>query len=429
MKNRFQDIASIDFYQNKKLVKWLIFLISLLLGLGSIGYTHRLVEELREREDRQIRVLSAALDYAATTSENLTFINQEIIQQNYSFPIIMADEQGNPIDYRNISFNTSRNRADSMQVLKEELFEMQEDYPPIVLQEAAIRIYYRNSALLTNLKYYPYIQMGVILLFSLLVYVVFNQSKLSEQNRVWAGLTKETAHQLGTPIASLMAWMDYLKNSPFWEENQEIIQEMDKDVTKLRVVTERFSSIGSKPVIQAENVYEIIEEGVSYLRPRISTKVDWEIQSDSKELVALLNKPLFDWVIENVCKNAVDAMKGKGLIRISLFQDNDKFVGIDISDTGMGIEKMKFKKVFTPGFSSRKRGWGLGLTLSKRIVEGYHGGKIFVKQSELGKGTTFRILLPVPVVEGTPFKSKGMWDGVWGELGIFARVLEVLFLG
>jgi signal transduction histidine kinase len=412
MKNRFQDIASIDFYQNKKLVKWLIFLISLLLGLGSIGYTHRLVEELREREDRQIRVLSAALDYAATTSENLTFINQEIIQQNYSFPIIMADEQGNPIDFRNVAFKNSRNQADSMQVLKEELLEMQEDYPPIVLQEAAIRIYYRNSELLTNLKYYPYIQLAVILLFGLLVYVVFNQSKLSEQNRVWAGLTKETAHQLGTPIASLMAWMDYLKNSPVWDENQEIIQEMDKDVTKLRVVTERFSSIGSRPVIQPENVYEIIEEGVSYLRPRISTKVDWEIQADSKDLVALLNKPLFDWVIENVCKNAVDAMKGKGVIRISLFQDNDKFVGIDISDTGMGIEKMKFKKVFTPGFSSRKRGWGLGLTLSKRIVEGYHGGKIFVKQSELGKGTTFRILLPVPLLEGTPFKSKGMWDGV-----------------
>ncbi len=412
MKNRFQDIASIDFYQNKKLVKWLIFLISLVLGLGSIGYTHRLVEELREREDRQIRVFSAALDYAATTSENLTFINQEIIQQNYSFPIIMADEQGNPIDYRNISFKNSRDKTDSMQVLKEVLLEMQEDYPPIVLQEAAIRIYYRNSELLTNLKYYPYIQLAVILLFGLLVYVVFNQSKLSEQNRVWAGLTKETAHQLGTPIASLMAWMDYLKNSPVWDENQEIIQEMDKDVTKLRVVTERFSSIGSRPVIQPENVYEIIEEGVSYLRPRISTKVDWEIQSDSKELVALLNKPLFDWVIENVCKNAVDAMKGKGVIRISLFQDNDKFVGIDISDTGMGIEKMKFKKVFTPGFSSRKRGWGLGLTLSKRIVEGYHGGKIFVKQSELGKGTTFRILVPVPLVEGTPFKGKGIWDGV-----------------
>jgi signal transduction histidine kinase len=412
MKNRFQDLASIDFYQNKKLVKWLIFFISLLLGLGSIGYTHRLVEELREREDRQIQVLSAALDYAATTSENLTFINQEIIQQNYSFPIIMADGQGNPIDYRNIAFKNSRNQADSILVLKEELLEMQEDYPPIVLQEADIRIYYRNSELLTNLKYYPYIQLAVILLFGLLVYVVFNQSKLSEQNRVWAGLTKETAHQLGTPIASLMAWMDYLKNSPVWDENQEIIQEMDKDVAKLRVVTERFSSIGSSPVIQPENVYEIIEEGVSYLRPRISTKVEWEIQSDSKDLVALLNKPLFDWVIENVCKNAVDAMKGKGVLRIVLFQDSDKFVGIDISDTGVGIEKMKFKKVFTPGFSSRKRGWGLGLTLSKRIVEGYHGGKIFVKQSELGKGTTFRILLPVPLLEGTPFQSKGMWDGI-----------------
>ena len=412
MKNRFQDLASIDFYQNKKLVKWLIFFISLLLGLGSIGYTHRLVEELREREDRQIQVLSAALDYAATTSENLTFINQEIIQQNYSFPIIMADGQGNPIDYRNIAFKNSRNQADSILVLKEELLEMQEDYPPIVLQEADIRIYYRNSELLTNLKYYPYIQLAVILLFGLLVYVVFNQSKLSEQNRVWAGLTKETAHQLGTPIASLMAWMDYLKNSPVWDENQEIIQEMDKDVAKLRVVTERFSSIGSRPVIQPENVYEIIEEGVSYLRPRISTKVDWEIQADSKDLVALLNKPLFDWVIENVCKNAVDAMKGKGVLRIVLFQESDKFVGIDISDTGVGIEKMKFKKVFTPGFSSRKRGWGLGLTLSKRIVEGYHGGKIFVKQSELGKGTTFRILLPVPLLEGTPFKSKGMWDGI-----------------
>ena len=412
MKNRFQDLASIDFYQNKKLVKWLIFFISLLLGLGSIGYTHRLVEELREREDRQIRVLSAALDYAATTTENLTFINQEIIQQNYSFPIIMADGQGNPIDYRNIAFKNSRNQSDSMQLLKKELLEMQEDYPPIVLQEADIRIYYRNSELLTNLKYYPYIQLAVILLFGLLVYVVFNQSKLSEQNRVWAGLTKETAHQLGTPIASLMAWMDYLKNSPVWDENQEIIQEMDKDVAKLRVVTERFSSIGSSPVIQPENVYQIIEEGVSYLRPRISTKVEWEIQSDSKDLVALLNKPLFDWVIENVCKNAVDAMKGKGVLRIVLFQESDKFVGIDISDTGVGIEKMKFKKVFTPGFSSRKRGWGLGLTLSKRIVEGYHGGKIFVKQSELGKGTTFRILLPVPLLEGTPFKSKGMWDGI-----------------
>ena len=174
MKNKFQDLASIDFYQNKKLVKWLIFFISVLLGLGSIGYTQRLVEELRARENRQILVLSAALDYAATTTENLTFINQEIIQQNYSFPIIMVDGLGNPIDFRNIDFKKSKNQADSAQILAKELLEMQDDFPPIVLQEAGMRIYYRNSALLTNLNYYPYIQLSVILLFGVLVYVVFN---------------------------------------------------------------------------------------------------------------------------------------------------------------------------------------------------------------------------------------------------------------
>lgn len=401
-------MTSIDFYQNKKLVKWLIFLISIVLGLGSIGYTTRLVEELRQREERQIQVFSAALDYAATTSDNLTFINQEIIQQNYSFPIIMVDQEGTPIEFRNVSFKNSKTKADSTRLLNQELEEMQEDYPPIVLEEANIRIYYRNSTLLTNLKFYPYIQLAVILLFGVLVYVVFNQSKLSEQNLVWAGLTKETAHQLGTPIASLMAWMDYLKNSPVWDENKEIIQEMDKDVTKLQIVTERFSNIGSTPVIQPENIYRVVEETVAYLRPRISTKVEWEFESDSTDLIGLVNKSLFEWVIENVCKNAVDAMKGKGVLRISLFQESEKFVGIDISDSGMGIEKKKFKKIFTPGFSSRKRGWGLGLTLSKRIVEGYHGGKIFVKQSEVGKGTTFRILLLNPVKDMTPFVSAGI---------------------
>lgn len=411
MKNRFQELASIDLYQNKKQVKWLVFLISLLLGMGSIGYTNRLVEELREREERQIKVFAAALDYAATTSENLTFINQEIIQQNYSFPILMVDAVGKPIEFRNISFSNQATAADSAKTLEKELEEMQEEYPPILLQEADIRIFYRNSELLTNLKYYPYIQLAVILLFGAMVYAVFSQSKLAEQNRVWAGLSKETAHQLGTPIASLMAWIDYLRNSPVWDENREIIQEMDKDVTKLRVVTERFSSIGSSPVIQVENVYQALEEVVTYLRPRISTKVDWHLQADSKELVAMMNKPLFEWVIENVCKNAVDAMKGKGLLSLTLSQDNDKYVVVDISDTGMGIEKMKFNKIFTPGFSSRKRGWGLGLTLAKRIVERYHGGKIFVKQSELGKGTTFRILLLGPAEESTPFVTKGILEG------------------
>jgi signal transduction histidine kinase len=410
MKTRFQDLTSIDFYQNKKQVKWLVFLVSFLIGSGSIWYTNLLVDELREREKRQIQLLSAALEYAATTSENLTFINQEIIQQNYSIPIIMVDSKDSPIEFRNIKFKSNADALDSTKTLQKELQEMGEDYEPIYLREADIRVFYRNSELLTNLKYYPYVQLAVILLFGALAYALFNQSKIAEQNRVWAGLTKETAHQLGTPIASLMAWIDYLRNSPVWEENREIITEMDKDVVKLRMVTERFSSIGSKPVIQSENLYEVIEETINYLRPRISTKVEMVINADSRDLDAMMNKPLFEWVIENICKNAVDAMKGIGKISIDVIQDSDKYVIVDISDTGRGIEKRNYKKVFNPGFSTRKRGWGLGLTLAKRIIEGYHGGKIFIKNSEVGKGTTFRIMLLGNLEDASQFVTEGILE-------------------
>jgi signal transduction histidine kinase len=392
MKNRFQDLTS-DLYQNKKQVKWLVALVSLLIGVGSILYTNRLVDELRDRERGQIELLSSALEYAATTAENLTFINQEIIQQNYSIPIIMVDADENPLEFRNIRFKKNASAQDSINTLKSELEEMRGEYQPILLEEADILVFYRNSELLISLKYYPYIQLMVILLFGGLAYALLNQTKIAEQNRVWAGLTKETAHQLGTPIASLMAWIDYLRNSPVWDENKEVIQEMDKDVVKLRMVTERFSSIGSKPVIKPENLYEVIEESINYLRPRVSTKVELVINADSKDLEAMMNKQLFEWVVENICKNAVDAMKGKGTITIDILQDSDKFVLVDITDTGKGMDKKMFKKVFNPGFTTRQRGWGLGLTLAKRIVEGYHGGKISVKNSELGKGTTFRIAL------------------------------------
>ena len=410
MKNRFQDLTTLDLYKNKKQVKWLVFIVSMVIGAGSIWYTNRLVDELKQRERRQIELLSSALEYAATATENLTFINQEIIQQNYSIPIIMVDISGQPIEFRNISFKKNASAQDSVQTLEKELAEMKEEYEPILLEEADIQVFFRNSELLINLKYYPYIQLAVILIFGILAYTLFNQSKIAEQNRVWAGLTKETAHQLGTPIASLMAWIDYLRNSPVWVENKEIIQEMDKDVVKLRMVTERFSSIGSKPVIQVENLYHAIEETINYLRPRISTKVDLEIISDTKDLEALMNKPLFEWVIENICKNAVDAMKGKGKITINILQDSDKYVIVDIQDTGKGMEKAMFKKVFNPGFSTRKRGWGLGLTLAKRIIEGYHGGKIFVKNSEIGKGTTFRIMIHGSREDASQFITEGILE-------------------
>ncbi|EAZ79509.1 sensor histidine kinase [Algoriphagus machipongonensis] len=410
MKNRFQDLTTVDLYKNRKQVKWLVIFVSIIIGGGSILYTNILVEELRERERRQIELLSSALEYAASTAENLTFINQEIIQQNYSIPIIMVDQDENPIEFRNIPFKANSNAEDSVKTLAKELAEMRAEYEPILLREADINVFYRNSELLTNLKYYPYIQLAVILVFGVLAYTLFNQSKVAEQNRVWAGLTKETAHQLGTPIASLMAWIDYLKNSPVWEENKEIITEMDKDVVKLRMVTERFSSIGSKPVIQTENLYESIEETINYLRPRISTKVDLIINADTKDLDAMMNRPLFEWVVENICKNAVDAMKGKGKITIDVIQDSDKFVIVDITDTGKGMEKRMYKKVFNPGFSTRQRGWGLGLTLAKRIIEGYHGGKIFVKNSEVGVGTTFRIVLHCSIEGASQFITEGILE-------------------
>lgn len=392
MRNTLQEIATLDFYKNKNKIKWLIFICSVVISFGSIYYTNNLVEELKEREKRQIELLARALEYASVYTDNLTFINQEIIQQNNSIPLIIMDEFGNPGEYKNINFGNKTTEEEKIEVLKSELIQMKEEYEPIQMENGSF-IFYRNSELLTSLRFYPYVQLAVIIVFGILAYAVFNQSKIAEQNQVWAGLTKETAHQLGTPIASLMAWIDYLKNSPVWEENKEVIEEMDKDVVKLRMVTERFSSIGSKPVIQSENVFAVVDDAIAYLRPRISSKVEMTVNGYAQDIEAMINKPLFEWVIENICKNAVDAMRGQGKIEINIIKESEQFVIVDITDTGKGIEKRMFKRVFNPGFSTRKRGWGLGLTLAKRIIEGYHQGKVFVKQSEIGKGTTFRIIL------------------------------------
>jgi len=391
MRNKLQDMTSFNLYQNKSRIKWLIFIGSASIAFGSIFYTNQLVEDLKQREKRQIELLARALEYAANFTDNLTFINQEIIQQNNSIPVIVMDAYGNPAEYRNIKFKKNATEEDKNEVLKSELQKMAAEYEPIPIEDAFV--YYRNSELLTSLQYYPYIQLVILIVFGFLAYALFNQFKISEQNNVWAGLTKETAHQLGTPIASLMAWIDYLKNSPVWEENKEMIREMDKDVIKLRMVTERFSTIGSKPVIQAENIFEVVDEAINYLRPRISTKVSIEVNGYAENIEAMLNRQLFEWVIENICKNAVDAMKGQGSITINIIKESEKFVYIDITDTGKGMEKRQFNKVFQPGFTTRHRGWGLGLTLTKRIIEGYHSGKVFVKNSEIGKGTTFRIVL------------------------------------
>ena len=253
-------------------------------------------------------------------------------------------------------------------------------------------VYYENSPLLTQLKFFPYVQLSVIAIFLLLAFTVFSSSRRSEQNQVWVGLAKETAHQLGTPISSLMAWVELLKDK-FNAEEDMLILEMENDVKRLEIVADRFSKIGSKPKLEPHPVYEVVNDFVNYFKVRVSNKINFDVIGN-KWLIAGLNIPLFDWVIENLLKNAVNAIEGTGNVTVEISGNKTKkLIYIDVSDTGKGIPRSKFATVFQPGYTTRKRGWGLGLSLTKRMVENYHDGQIFVRDSELGKGTIFRIIL------------------------------------
>lgn len=321
---------------------------------------------------------------------DITFL-VDIINRNTNIPIIIADsldriEDGNT---RNISF-TEENRE---RVLSRELLKMKEQNAPIKISISETEtqyLYYRDSVLLENLKYYPVVQFAVIFLFILVAYLAFSSSRNAEQNQVWVGMSKETAHQLGTPISSLMAWVELLKMQNI---DANLIQEFEKDTQRLQKITERFSKIGSVPELLLTDVAEVSRSTVEYLKTRSSGKVKFILDFDhQKKYDVPLNASLFSWVIENLCKNAIDAMNSNGTIQLSINEKNN-LVFIDISDTGKGISKAYFKTVFQPGFTTKKRGWGLGLSLAKRIVENYHKGKIFLKQSEINKGTTFRIIL------------------------------------
>ncbi len=395
--------SGLDFSQDKSNLKWFVLFFSIVISVGSILYTNVLIDQLKAREERQIRLYAKALEY--TVRENLDkdlyFITDEILFQNNSIPTILLSENGSIQGFRNIEIDSSLSQTRQNQIIYNELEKMQESYEPI---EVAPRdqntneiisisyVYYRNSFLLTQLTYYPYIQLSVIAIFGFIAYMAFNYSKAAEQNRVWVGLAKETAHQLGTPISSLMAWVEYFKEQSSIKD-KELIGELDKDIQKLQVITERFSNIGSTPVLKEVEIEALIHSVIDYLRPRISPKVSINIEALTKGITAQVNPPLFEWVIENLCKNAVDAMNGSGSIHIFILKGNEGKVFIDISDTGKGIPKSKLKQVFNPGFTTKKRGWGLGLTLAKRIIEKYHQGKIFVKSSEENGGTTFRISL------------------------------------
>jgi two-component system, sporulation sensor kinase E len=390
-----QYLKSWDIYQNKSKFKFLIYIFALIIGAASIWYTQVLVNKLAERERKLIDLYAKGLKNAVESPNdgNLTFLFREVIEANNSIPVILTDENHIPLSEKNVRIPENLNDKEREIFLKEEIEIMKEERPPIVVELApGLRnyIYYRNSFVLNQLLYYPFIQLTVIGIFALITYLAFSYSRNAEQNRVWVGLAKETAHQLGTPITSLMAWLELLKEDPKFADDP-YLPEMAKDIDRLNMITSRFSNIGSAPSLKEENLNEVIQYILDYLKVRISGKVKMSLTS-SGQVTAKLNRPLFEWVIENICKNAVDAMSGTGNINISISYQANK-VHIDISDTGKGIPRSKFKDVFRPGFTTKKRGWGLGLTLVKRIVENYHGGKIFVLSSEIGKGTTFRIVL------------------------------------
>ncbi len=376
--------------------------VSVIIGLASIIYTNILVGKIKEREVKQISLYAKTLEYLASDNDaqDYLFLLEDVIQGNTTIPVILTDEANNPTTYLNIpEVDNIVDPKRRNNYLRNRVRTMRKDHLPI---KVTLRdnqgnlfgiqyIYYQDSYLLTQLQYYPYVQLSIILIIGLITYAIFNYSRSAEQNRVWVGLAKETAHQLGTPLSSLIAWIEYLKSTYPADEN---IEELNKDISRLEMITARFSSIGSIPSLKSENVYDTVYGALAYLQNRLSSKIKISLSVfPNQNVSAKLNKDLFQWVMENLCKNAVDAMDGRGDITVNILRVNEGRVAIDVKDTGKGIAKNKVNKIFQPGFTTKKRGWGLGLTLVKRIIENYHAGKIFVKKSEPNKGTTFRILL------------------------------------
>lgn len=395
---------SISLYGNRSNFKWIVLTASVVISASSLVYTDILVKKIRERERKQVDLYANTLQYMANEDDapNLIFVLEKIIQANNTVPVILTDETGHPENYRNLSKADGIDDAHRNAYLLREVSEMRSQHAPIVVilkdDQGNVYgrkyIYYKDSKLLTQLRFFPYVQLSIIGVFGLIIYAVFNYSKRAEQNRVWVGMAKETAHQLGTPLSSLMAWTEYFKET--FPDHMDIFDELQKDVDRLQMITERFSNIGSIPQMKEENVVYLVQEVMDYLRTRISKKVSMNFEFHPNDDISFsLNRPLFAWVIENLIKNAVDAMNGVGSLHVRIMKVNHGQIALDISDTGKGIPKHKFGQVFKPGYTTKQRGWGLGLALVKRIVENYHGGRIFVKSSEIGKGTVFRVLLKI----------------------------------
>ena len=380
-----------------RLVKIGLVTAAVIIAVASLVVSHILTRDLQEEERTRMEVWAEAMR-SFDTADETTDLNLvlKVLDTNNLIPVIVLDKDGNVETFRNIriSASTMQDSLDFVADMGHYMMNQGRNIRIVVDENNPktdyIDVCYDDSLMLKRLSYYPYVQLGIVMIFVVIAIFALLTSKKAEQNKVWVGLSKETAHQLGTPISSLMAWTEILKeNYP----DDDLIPEMDKDVKRLQLIADRFSKIGSLPEPVASNMNEVVMHVVEYMDHRTSKKVIMECVMPEEPVIVKMNASLFEWVVENLCKNAVDAMEGSGRITVTLFEENAK-VAIEVADTGKGIARKNLQSVFQPGFTTKKRGWGLGLSLAKRIVEEYHNGRIWVKSSELGKGTIFRIELP-----------------------------------
>lgn len=369
-------------------------LIAIAIVTGTIFYSNYLAKKIAADERKKVSVWAESLKTRASTlDESALSLTTKIANENKDIPIIETDEKDNPSG-ATLNLDTNRIKKES-NYLQIKLAEFKKENPAIEVEISkdplfVNKYYYGDSDLLKEVRYYPIIQLIIVALFVIIALVTVSVRNKSTQNQVWAGMAKETAHQLGTPISSLQGWVEMLKDNPV---NEKIGVEIEKDVNRLKLVSDRFGKIGSIPQLEERNIVQQVESMVDYIKRRSTDKVSFSINSQNDyDISAMINAPLFDWVIENLLKNALDAMDGKGSIVVDIKNEITQTI-IEVTDSGKGILKSNVNKVFKPGFTTKKRGWGLGLSLSKRIIEHYHKGELFVKNSEVGKGTTFRIIL------------------------------------
>ena len=378
-------------------VKIMLVVMAIAIAVTSLLVSHYLVKDLSNEERNKMETWAEALrmlSHADETTDLSLVLN--VMQGNNTIPVVVMNAEGKVTDYRNIVLD-AKTGEDSMAYLVKYGQKLYRDgrYIKIHMGDSAkVQDYqlvcYDESTLLKRLSSYPYWQLGIVMIFVVVAIFALLSSKKAEQNKVWVGLSKETAHQLGTPISSLMAWVEILKEN---HPDDDLIPEMDKDVKRLERIAERFSKIGSLPEPKDGSMNEVLEHVIDYMDRRTSNKVEMVRDFPEEDVIVRMNSSLFEWVIENLCKNAVDAMEGKGRLVLTLREEPHRAI-IEVTDNGKGIRKRDIKNVFTPGFTTKQRGWGLGLSLARRIVEDYHKGRIFVKSSEVGKGTTFRVEMP-----------------------------------